>query len=130
MVSFGQSSQLDVATSENDLQGVEALTLVRGNHQVGIGVNGQYIAFNNDLPNRFAGVYIFPTVADLAQETPMSFCNASATRTPRTRRCRSVFGCRINGSPGMGSLSWEAFATTRRSFRNRFPVPRTTGLRV
>ncbi len=36
-------------------------------------MNGQYIAFNNDLPNRFAGVYIFPTVADLAQETPDVF---------------------------------------------------------
>lgn len=130
VVSFGQSSQLDVATSENDLQGVEALTLVRGNHQVGIGVNGQYIAFNNDLPNRFAGVYIFPTVADLAQETPDVFLQRFGD--PHTAYSTVPVGVWLQDQwqPGHGITVVGGVRYDAQKLRNRFPVPRTTGLRV
>jgi hypothetical protein len=73
VVSFGQSSQLDGATSQNYYQAVEALTFVRGSHQLGVGVSGQYISFNNRLPNRFAGIYIFPTLADFSRAAPDVF---------------------------------------------------------
>lgn len=73
VVSFGESPQLNSATSQNYYQAVEALTLLRGNHQLGVGVNAQYVSFNNNLPNRFAGIYIFPTLAAFSQKTPDVF---------------------------------------------------------
>lgn len=73
IVSFGQAPQLAGATSQNYYQAVEDLTFVHGPHQVGVGVSGQYFSFDNRLPNRFAGIYIFPTLADFLQAAPDVF---------------------------------------------------------
>jgi hypothetical protein len=73
VVSFGQSTQLNGTTAQNYVQGVEALTFSRGNHLLSVGVNGKYVGFDNQLQNRFAGVYIFPDATAFTQSMPDTF---------------------------------------------------------
>ncbi len=73
VLSFGQSPQLDGTSAPNYNQAAETLTFVRGNHQLGVGLSGQYVNFDNELPNRFAGIYIFPTLAAFSRATPDVF---------------------------------------------------------
>ncbi len=81
-VSFGQSAVLDASRTEQHFQVVESATLVRGAHQFGFGVSAQHITLDARLANRFAGIFIFPTVADFASGTPDVFLQAFGD--PRT----------------------------------------------
>lgn len=102
IVSFGESPQLDGATSDNYYQAVEAITFVRGSHQIGVGLNGQYISFNNRLPHRFAGIYIFPTLAGFSQATPDVFTQRFGD--PHTKYSTLPFGAWLQDQwqPGHG----------------------------
>lgn len=73
VVSFGQSPELDGARSQNYVQAVESLTVARGSHLLGFGANTQYIHLDNESPDRFAGIYIFPTLASFTQIEPDVF---------------------------------------------------------
>ena len=76
VASFGQSPLLDSSRTEDHLQLVEAVTVVRGAHQFGFGASGQHITLDHRLGNRFAGVFVFPTVADFIQGKPDVFLQA------------------------------------------------------
>lgn len=70
VVSLGESPQMDGTTSQNYFQTVESLSVARGSHLLGFGATVQYLHFDNELPNRFAGIYTFPTLASFTQATP------------------------------------------------------------
>ena len=76
MVSFGQSSLLDSSRTEDHVQVVESATLVRGAHQFGFGASLQHITLDASLANRFAGVFIFPTLNDFMRGAPDVFLQA------------------------------------------------------
>ncbi len=70
VVSLGQSPVLDAARVENHLQLVDSVTLVRGAHLFGAGASIQRVSLDASLANRFAGVFIFPTLDDFVRGTP------------------------------------------------------------
>jgi len=83
VVSLGQSPLLDSSRTEDHVQVVESATLVRGAHQFGFGVSIQHITLDTRLANRFAGVFVFPTLQDFVRGTPDVFLQAFGD--PRTR---------------------------------------------
>jgi hypothetical protein len=83
VVSIGQSPLLDASRTEDHVQVVESATLVRGQHQFGFGVSAQHITLDARLANRFAGVFVFPTLNDFAHGMPDVFLQAFGD--PRTR---------------------------------------------
>ena len=83
IVSIGQSPVLDASRTEDHTQVVDSVTLVRGSHQVGFGVSVQHITLDARLADRFAGIYIFPTLAAFTAGTPDVFLQAFGD--PRTR---------------------------------------------
>jgi len=83
VTSFGQSALLDSSRVEDHFQVVESATLVRGAHQFGFGASVQHIILDARLANYFAGVFIFPTLADFARGSPDVFLQAFGN--PRTR---------------------------------------------
>jgi hypothetical protein len=83
VASFGQSAMLDGSRREDHVQVVESATLVRGAHLFGFGGSGQRITLDARLANRFAGVFLFPTLDDFTRGAPDVFLQAFGD--PRTR---------------------------------------------
>jgi len=83
VVSLGQSPLLDSSRTEDHVQIVESATLVRGAHQFGFGASVQHITLDTRLANRFAGVFVFPTLEDFVRGAPDVFLQAFGD--PRTR---------------------------------------------
>jgi hypothetical protein len=83
VVSIGQSPLLDSSRTEDHLQVVESVALVRGAHQFGFGASIQHITLDTRLGNRLAGVFIFPTLDDFTRGAPDVFLQAFGD--PRTR---------------------------------------------
>ena len=76
VVSFGQSPVLDSSRTEDHVQVVESATLVRGAHQFGFGASLQHVTLDARLANRFAGVFLFPTLDAFTSGTPDVFLQA------------------------------------------------------
>jgi hypothetical protein len=82
VMSFGQSYAMASARTENHYQMVDAVNAVHGRHQFGFGVSVQAVELDANLANRFAGIFIFPTVTDFVRGTPDVFLQAFGN--PRT----------------------------------------------
>jgi hypothetical protein len=82
VVSFGQSAVLDASRTEDHVELEESATLVRGAHQLGFGAGVQHVTLDARLANRFAGVFLFPTLDDFTRGTPDVFVQAFGD--PRT----------------------------------------------
>ena len=83
VVSFGESPVLDSSRTEDHTQFVETATLVRGDHQLGFGASVQHVSLDARLANRFAGIFVFPTLNAFASGTPDMFIQAFGE--PHTR---------------------------------------------
>src|SRR5579871_1223009 len=83
VVSLGQASELDASRTEDHLQLVDTVTLVRGEHQFGFGGSAQHVTLDSRLANQFAGVYIFPGLAAFQAGAPDVFLQAFGD--PHTR---------------------------------------------
>jgi hypothetical protein len=70
VISFGDAPQLDNHTSQDYYQLTESLTFVRRKHQISVGGSGQHIRFANETLDRFAGIFVFPTISDFVRGTP------------------------------------------------------------
>jgi hypothetical protein len=73
VVSIGQSPTLDASRLEDHFQVVESVTALRGSHQLGFGASIQRVTLDSRLANQFAGVFVFPTLADFVRGTPDVF---------------------------------------------------------
>ena len=76
IVSFGQSPVLDSSRTEDHFQFVDTATLVRGDHQFGFGASMQHVSLDARLANRFAGIFVFPTLNAFMSGTPDMFVQA------------------------------------------------------
>jgi hypothetical protein len=83
VVSMGESSVLNSSRTEDHLQVVESATVVRGAHQFGFGASLQHVTLDARLADRFAGVFVFPTLNDFTLGTPDVFLQAFGD--PHTR---------------------------------------------
>ena len=73
VVSLGESPVLNASRREAHVEVVDAATLVRGKHQIGIGASVQHVTLNSRLANQYAGLYIFPTLSAFTAGTPDVF---------------------------------------------------------
>ena len=76
VVSMGQSPVLQSSRTEDHTQILETGTLVRGEHQIGFGASVQHVSLDARLANRFAGIFVFPTLNAFASGTPDMFIQA------------------------------------------------------
>jgi hypothetical protein len=83
VVSFGQSTLLDAARTEQHFQAVETVALLHGAHQFGFGASVQHVTLDARLANRFNGVFVFPTLDDFTRGTPDIYLQAFGD--PHTR---------------------------------------------
>ncbi|MFL6417512.1 MAG: TonB-dependent receptor domain-containing protein [Bryobacteraceae bacterium] len=83
IVSIGQSPVLTSSRTEDHTQFVDTATLVRGDHQFGFGASIQHISLDARIADRFAGVFVFPTLDAFESGTPDMFVQAFGE--PRTR---------------------------------------------
>jgi hypothetical protein len=83
IVSIGRSPVLDSSRTEDHVQFVDTATLVRGNHQFGFGASVQHVSLDARLANRFAGIFVFPTLDAFSSGTPDMFIQAFGD--PHTR---------------------------------------------
>jgi hypothetical protein len=70
IVSFGQSPLLDAHRAEDHVQIVDSATLVRGSHHFGLGASVQHVSLDARLANRFAGIFVFPTLGAFSSGSP------------------------------------------------------------
>src|SRR5262249_33223428 len=70
VVSMGQSPVLDSSRAEDHLQLVESATRLSGSHQFGFGASIQRVTLDARLANRFAGVFVFPSLNDFLRGAP------------------------------------------------------------
>jgi hypothetical protein len=83
IVSIGQSPVLNSSRTEDHSQLADTATLVRGNHQVGFGASAQHVSLDSRLADRFAGIFVFPTLDAFSSGTPAMFIQAFGD--PHTR---------------------------------------------
>jgi hypothetical protein len=76
IVSIGQSPTLDSSRMEDHVQFVDSATLVRGDHQFEFGASVQHVSLDARLANRFAGIFVFPTLDAFSSGTPDMFLQA------------------------------------------------------
>ena len=76
VVSLGQSPVLNSSRTEDHVQVVESITFVRGAHQLGAGASLQHVTLDARLADRFAGVFLFPTLSAFTSGTPDFFLQA------------------------------------------------------
>lgn len=83
VVNLGQSPVLEASRTEDHTQLVESATLVRGDHQLALGASVQHVSLQATLADRFAGIFVFPTLDAFTAGTPDVFLQAFGD--PRTR---------------------------------------------
>lgn len=83
IVSLGQSPVLDSSRTEDHIQFVDTATLVRGHHQIGFGASVQHVSLDSRLANRFAGIFVFPSLDAFSSGTPDMFIQSFGD--PHTR---------------------------------------------
>lgn len=76
VATFGQSYLLNSNRTERHTQAVESVEYSRGAHRLNAGFDIQDVEFDGSVRNRFAGIYIFPTLADFEQARPDVFIRA------------------------------------------------------
>jgi Carboxypeptidase regulatory-like domain len=76
LITLGQAYTLDAGRAEQHWEAVEGVNVVLGAHQLGFGGSLHQISLDARLANRFAGVFVFPTLDDLLQARPDVFLQA------------------------------------------------------
>ncbi len=102
VVSFGQSPVLESSRTEDHFQVVESMEKLAGAHQFGFGASVQHIRLDARLADRFAGVFVFPTLQDFVQGTPDVFMQAFGDPHTRYSTDPLAFWGQDQWRPGFG----------------------------
>lgn len=76
VVTLGESYRLNGARTEDHYELVDNASLIAGRHQIGFGGDIHAVNLDARLANRFAGVFIFPTLGDFVAGRPDVFFQA------------------------------------------------------
>jgi len=103
VLTFGQAYRLDASRTEDHTEFVDSLSVIAGRHQLNAGVNVHSVRLDARLASRFGGVWVFPTLEDLAAGKPDLFIRAYGE--PRTRQTTLPLGFwiqdRWQAAPGL-----------------------------
>jgi len=89
-VSFGAADRLNAARLERHAEAVESLQISVRNHMISLGASVHQVRLDARLMNRFAGVYLFPSLADFIARRPDGFLQTFGD--PRTRQATAPLG--------------------------------------
>lgn len=64
IITFGGAYRLDQQRTETHVEAVDSVSIVRGAHMLSIGGSVHHVQLDARLANRFAGLFVFPTLAD------------------------------------------------------------------
>ncbi len=73
VVSFGESPRMNSERKETHGEVVEQVNATAGRHRLSAGWSVHGVFFNGRLTNRFAGVYLYPTLEAFEQHAPAMF---------------------------------------------------------
>ena len=90
VVTFGQYFGLDADRRERHIQLVENFQFVAGSHRFSSGVDIHSVSLDASLRNRYAGVFVFPTLDDLRSGRPDLYLQGFGE--PRTQMRTLPFG--------------------------------------
>lgn len=76
VITFGQGYRMDQRRAETHWEAIDSLSVVRGNHMVTMGASVHRVMLDARLANRFAGLFVFPTLADLEAGRPDLYIQA------------------------------------------------------
>ncbi|MDP2996641.1 MAG: TonB-dependent receptor [Bryobacterales bacterium] len=103
VLTFGQAYRLDASRTEDHTEFVDSLTVIAGRHQLNAGASLHSVRLDARLANKFAGVWVFPTLEDLVSGRPDLFIRAYGE--PRTRQTTLPLGFwiqdRWQAAPGL-----------------------------
>ena len=107
VLTLGESYRLNSSRSEDHGEIVESLNYSVGRSQYNVGFNLHGIGLDARLANRFAGVYLFPTVADFLAGRPDVFFQAFGNPATRFSTVPIGFWIQDRWQPAAG-LTMEA----------------------
>ncbi|MBI3682055.1 MAG: TonB-dependent receptor [Acidobacteria bacterium] len=90
VITFGGAYRLDQERVEKHYEVVDSFNAVLGSHLVTMGASVHHVSLDATLANRFAGLYVFPTVADFEAGRPDVFVQAFGE--PRTNLSTTPIG--------------------------------------
>lgn len=70
VATMGESYRLNSSRTERHFQAVDSVEFVKGIHRVNAGVDVHLVQLDADMRNRYAGIFIFPTLADFQLGRP------------------------------------------------------------
>lgn len=90
VISFGAADRLDADRAERHAEIVESFQTAARNHMWSAGASAHWINLDARLRNRFAGVFVFPSVSDFVAGRPDVFVQAFGD--PRTHQVTAPIG--------------------------------------
>ncbi len=84
VVTFGQAWRMNADRTEDHAELVDSVNVIAGRHQLNAGVSLHRVRLDARLANRFAGVWVFPSLASLLAGAPDLYIQAFGE--PRTRQ--------------------------------------------
>jgi hypothetical protein len=103
VVTFGQAYRLDAARTEDHAEAVDSINVIAGRHQLSAGASLHSVRLDARLANRFAGVWVFPTLDELAAGRPDLYIRAFGE--PATQQSTVPLGAwlqdRWQAAPGL-----------------------------
>ncbi len=121
VVSFGQHYRLNSQRSENHWQGVEAVDVVRGRHRLSLGASLHSIGLNAMLAERWAGIFVFPTLEDFEQGRADVFTQAFGNPATSYRTMHAGAWLQDRWQVRDGLLLEVGIRVDRQGFTNRLP---------
>ncbi|MEP7366411.1 MAG: TonB-dependent receptor [Acidobacteriota bacterium] len=83
VVTLGAFARMDAGRKERHYQVVENLNTALGGHRLSVGADAHLVRFDGSLRDRFAGVFLFPTLSDFVGARPDVFVQAFGTAHTR-----------------------------------------------
>ena len=133
VVAFGQAYGLNGRRSEDHNEMVEGLNLAAGQHHLSFGASAHLVRLDARLADRFAGIFVFPTLADFLAERPDVFVQAFGNPATEARVAPLGAWAQDRWQP-LAGLSLEAglrydyeilprgFSSPSRNFAPRFGI--------
>jgi hypothetical protein len=83
VLTLGRAWRLDGERTEDHYEVVEGVNVAAGRHQLSLGASAHHVRLDSRLSNRYAGIYVYPTLADFLAGLPDMYLQAFGD--PRTR---------------------------------------------
>ena len=109
-VTFGQYFGMDADRTERHLQVVENFQFVSGSHRLSAGVDFHSVFLDSSLRNRYAGIYVFPTV-EASPWQPSGYVHSGIWRPTNEHEnapCWSLAPGQVESEGGADLRAWVA----------------------